>query len=330
MSFKLKITEDDVLDILNSHKKKSGDQYVTKCPYCGKDDHFYIGYRTDRQGWFWDCKKCKEEGGMYRLLSFLGRLDEFLDKTIDLNTLNKLSEDIGLKNDEFEDISLDLPEKRLPIGYRRIFSNEYLESRGFSNADFYNIEVGSTDLSTKFKDYVIFPIRQNGKVVGYVGRSVLSKEECKQQNKLRYNNSKSDFGKMVYGIEGLDHNIHTLILVEGIFDQIRIVKFLEENEIEGVGVGCTFGNKISIYQVKNILRLDLKKAILFYDIDAIKETKKYGQFLELFFPEVKISCLSSGKDPDEASDQELIDALAQEYEVSEFFYEKVNFKKLSV
>jgi len=326
---KINLKEDDIKDLLGPSKKGSKGHLICNCPFCSKEGHFYIRYREDRDGWFYDCKKCGENGSSFRLLKHLGKLDEFIEETIDLFNLTVLKEK-DTKEDEEEDI--EVKSKKLPIGFTRIYQSEYLQSRHVQIQQFYKFTIGYTDLVSKLKDYVIFSIDEQGISKGYVARCLLPKKQLEEQKKLRYINSKgTNFGKLLFGIDELTDQTTTVILVEGVFDKIRLDNFLETDDSDDIKVLCTFGNKISKNQISKMMRYEeLRNVIIFYDLDAIDMTKKYALALNKFFDNVTVSCLLDGKDPSDSEDYQITEALSKPYTPTEFLYEKVGLKKLKL
>jgi len=86
-------------------EERSGDQYITVCPLCGKAEHFYICGETT----LWDCKHCGKSGNMFTFLK------EYTD-VINNDTSNK----------EWERLSSN---RRMPIvdlkRYKIGFDGEY-------------------------------------------------------------------------------------------------------------------------------------------------------------------------------------------------------------
>src|SRR5690606_161123 len=120
-----------------------------------------------------------------------------------------------------------------PFGWERILSGDnYLDSRGFKSYD--NCEVGKTKLDPQLKDnYVVFLVRDNKQIKGYVGRHVWGKKEITEVNEKhflktgrknyikRYKNSEgTNFSKLLYGYDEIPENCDLPVcLVEGIFDK---------------------------------------------------------------------------------------------------------------
>ena len=127
---KLKFTNDDIHTILDNVNKGSRGHFITNCPYCTKEKHFYIKGETDEvdsrgnnKSFNWDCKKCGEKGTIYSLLKHLGLLTEYVEYTIDLNNLTVLKE---CKIKEEENQLIEAKVQRLPIGFKRIYENLFL------------------------------------------------------------------------------------------------------------------------------------------------------------------------------------------------------------
>lgn len=330
----LKFTNDDIYSILDNVSKGSNKHFVCDCPFCGKEKHFFIKGQTDEvdkrgdnKSFNYDCKKCSANGKIYSLLKHLGLLLQYVENTIDLNNLFVLKEQDKTESDDEEVLT---KKQKLPIGFKRIYTHPYLLDRGLTTSDFYKYNIGITNLKQKLQDYIIFSVEEKGECKGYVSRCVLSKDEINRNKLLRYINSKSEFGKLLFGIDEITDRTKTIILVEGIFDKIRLDNLLQIDEDDSIKVCCTFGKKISKYQIVKILPFEPETVILFYDLDAIEDTKKYGLQLKTFFKDVKIACLLSGKDPDDSDDSEIINALNNLSTPFSFFYDKVGIKPLKI
>ena len=82
--------------------------------------------------------------------------------------IKKINDFSFLENDDREiDDSLCVVE--MPEYYKRTHFNRYLRKRGFTEEDYDFFPVGTTrNMNFKFDDYVIFPIIDNGDIVGYI------------------------------------------------------------------------------------------------------------------------------------------------------------------
>jgi hypothetical protein len=316
----IQISSEELLSLLTNPKRSGKNEYVCTCPFCNKPQHFYIG----EVSMLWECKKCKETGNVYKLLKHLGVLDQYLHKSIKLNELVRINTEVQIEPEPEE----PEPECKLPLGFNRIFNHEYLNNRGFVTSDYYRYKVGVSKISKKLKDYIIFLVEELGVCKGYVGRCVLSKKEIEERGLLRYrNSSKTKFNNLLYGFDEITKLTTTVIIVEGIFDKIRLDRFFKTDESEAIRVLCSFGNKMSDHQINKLKQTNVGRIILFYDLDAINEMKTTAPKLSKNW-KLRIACLDDGKDPDEASDEDLMRAFENTYETKKFFIEKCNGRKL--
>lgn len=305
------ISDDDLKDILINPKQTRSGQYVSDCPICGKEHHFYISRKTQ----MWDCKKCHECGNVYKLLKILDKRYLLAGSTIvdkdKIDSIRNINQKI-INNVEVS----ELPVRHMPAGWKvSIESTDYLISRGITAEDCKRYNIGSTDLLRRYKDYVLIPIYDNGKIRGFIGRYG---SKIVPENKLRYNNSiGTEFSELLFGYdEILNGFTSTVILVEGIFDKISVDKALDlwrDNEIKCV---CTFGKKISEKQINKLLLKGVTNVILLYDFDAIKEIKRYGLELEKYF--ITGITYTNKKDIDECSTREAQEVFTRVMKPMEF------------
>lgn len=318
------IEVDEVSELLKNAHPSGTNQLRSDCPYCNKKEHFYI----NKINFFWDCKKCKESGNIRKLLIHFGVLEQYVHKTLKLDKLILISEN---SEEETEIINIaDLPNKSLPRGYQRVYDHPYLKERGLVTNDFYKYNIGVSRTSEKLKDYVIMLIEEEGNCKGYVSRCILPKEKIEQLDLLRYKNSTgTKFNSLLFGYEEIVRGTHTVIIVEGVFDKIRLDNLLQTHTSPELKVVCTFGNKVSENQMNKLRITGIEKIVLFYDLDAIEEMKKTTPKLKKHF-DLKICCLLDGKDPGDAPESEVVEALFNEYDPNVFFYEKCNGRKIKI
>jgi DNA primase len=102
-----------------------------------------------------------------------------------------------------------------------------------------------------------------------------------------------------------------VIAVEGFFGKKKIDDILQLTESEKIKCIATFGKKISNHQILKLVLKGVKKIILFYDNDAVQESKKYCSLLSKFF-NVEVAFLAEkGKDPADLTDFQIIDFLTK-------------------
>lgn len=321
------ISDEDLRSLFDNRLRRGGrNQYITDCPFCGKAAHFYI----DRATQLFDCKKCGESGNIIKLLQHLGKLfllGEF--KSIDRTKLKSLSE-FGFNNDD-EEIDLTPEKRKLPIGFKRVYEDEYLYSRRFLPENLKNLKFGYTNLVPKLKDYIILAVEEEGEVKGYLSRLTWSKEklikyEAKTgRKKLRYlNDAGAKFSNLLLGFDEITENTDTVILLEGFTDKVTLDNTLQLYQQEEIKCCCTFGKKISQSQILKLLKGGIKNVILIFDYDAIKEMKKYGKILNDFF-NVQIS-FTYNKDINESTETEIIEIFDRLHDVH--YFDRKFVKKL--
>lgn len=288
-----------------------------KCPYC-EGSEFGISTKDGHQFGCFRKSQCGVTGNIYKLLKKLDREDLLEEEVI------KLGEKLDIELDKNEkdeiDYELTLPTIKAPIGFRRVMKNEYLESRGFGSFDKY--KVGTTILDKKFRDRVIFLIEEEGEIKGFLGRGV------NEDVKPKYKNSKSDFAKLLEGIEEIEEDTNTLVLVEGILDKINVDKLLKLDEQSEIKCCCTFGAKVSIFQIIKMKMFNIKNIILFYENDVIGMIQNYAFKLEKEFENVKIILPPEDKDPGDINLEQIQISLSKKYSPMDFYRKKLNIIKL--
>ncbi len=296
--------------ISHTHLSEDGRDLYGICPWCGQDE-FGISLVQDNHPY--NCfrkKACGESGNIYTLLKYLGKVKEVLgDREIDVEgQLGSLTPEI------VEEESMEpLPTIEPPILWRRVFEDEYLTERGFTDEQFHKFQVGRSRLQ---RDYVTFLIEMNHVVTGYISRSVKSKEwidayneEAKKINGrsyLRYKNSTSDFSRMLFGYDEIIRGKTTdVILVEGIFSKTKTDVNLDL-DCGKTWIRCvaTFGAKISDHQIRLLKDKGVKRVWLWFEADVLGKVKSVAAKLSLLF-DSHVSYIK-GLDPGDISQEEAI------------------------
>ena len=305
----ISIPDEDLKSLFTGYRRNSN-HYITTCPYCNKEKHFYINIRTQQ----WDCKKCGEDGNIIKLLHHLGKLfllGEF--KSIDRNKIKLLSE----VEDGEEITEINLPNRKLPFGFKRVYKDDYLKSRKFTKKNLKKLRVGYTSIKPSLKNYIIFAIDEEDGCKGYVAR--YTKPIAKGDKKtLRYRNDKGvKFSQLLFGYnEIIKDKTDTVILVEGLMDKVTTDNILQLDNQDEIKCNCTFGKKISNFQILKLLKKGVKNIILIFDYDAISEMKKYGIILEQFF-NVQIG-FTFRKDINDSTTEEVMEIFYNLKDVGEF------------
>lgn len=269
-----------------------------KCPRCGamefgislEENHLFNCYRA---------KKCGFSGNIFTLLKFLGRTREFLSER-EINIWDRVESQLSREEEKFD---LSLPIVQPPLLWKRVSDDEYLRQRGFEDYQFEKFEVGRSKLN---KDYITFLVRQRGQLVAYISRSERSKQWIDQYNNthevpyLRYNNSLSDFAKMLFGLDEIVEGQTTdVILVEGIFSKTKTDTNLRLDDVSNVWLKCcsTFGAKLSDYQIHLLKLKGVKNLIFWFEADVLNKIKPIVSKASLYF-DIKVSYLQ-GRDPND-------------------------------
>lgn len=312
--FSDRISDEDLRSILHIEKETRSNQYIATCPFCNKAQHFYINKTTQQ----WDCKKCGETGGIYKLL-------RFLDKTYLLGapTVKKVPEIKSIREMEELESSKEnteiqpLPDIKMPVGYKVYdWVNPYLQQRKITLEDIKHWEFGQTKLVSRYLGYVLIPIKEDGKVKGFIGRYG---SKNVPEDKLRYSNSLgTDFSCLLFGYDDvIKGKTDTVIITEGLFDAIAVTKKLNLFADESIRAVCTFGKKISQVQIQKLLAKQVRKVVLLYDYDALKEIRHYATLLDEYFI-TKVAVALGKKDIDECTLDEVIEVFENVKDVRSF------------
>jgi DNA primase len=305
---------------LRAKRDGSGKNLIARCPRCGKEGKFgvYIGKETGRKKPFMShCFSCGHSAKtLEQLLSLIGREDLNVAPTADIET--PLNIQLLFPLYEGEEIDDTLCIVALPDFYKRCFAHEYLKSRGFIFDDYDCFPVGTTGrLNPRYNDYVLFPIVDEGDVVGYVARHTLSKEEIDRHNRkaktegsfkiLRFRNStENDFVKLLYNCDAvIENETDTVILVEGIFDVIALTRKLDLYDNRKTAVVATFGKKISLVQIYKLQIKGIKTVVVAYDGDAVDAVKKTASDLQTYFKTLIADIPDPAKDWEDLPEEEI-------------------------
>lgn len=296
---------------------------VPNCPFCGHSGGkygIYVGSNTgDKRFGMSNCYHCNRRyKTLEETLKALGRDDLIPKETAELDDFEVDISDMF--DDEIDD---DLVEVTMPKGYKRCYKNNYLKSRGWIVDDYEYFPVGTNrGLDREYDDYVILEIRDGGKRVGYVARSILSKDEIETYNlrhhfKIRrYKNSNESngngFSKLLYNYDAIESMVtNSVILCEGPFDVVGLNRKLELYDNKQIVPIATFGKKISQEQMYKLQKKGVEQVVIGYDNDAKETTSRVAMELEQYF-DVLIADIPNGvgKDWDEMAVEDIYDVFA--------------------
>ncbi|WP_165045065.1 toprim domain-containing protein [Dysgonomonas sp. ZJ709] len=298
---------------------------ICQCPFCKKEGKFgiYVGKETERKKLFMShCFSCGASTyTLEQLLETIGRVDLMVTPVADLSAKLEPALLFPLESEDKIDDSLAIIE--LPDFYRRTFSDSYLKSRGFVFDDYEYFPAGTTGrLNFRYNDYVIFPVIDQGDTVGYVARHIWSKDEIEKHNRraklrgeyriMRFRNStENDFTRLLYNYDAvIEDETDTVIIVEGIFDVVALIRKLELYDNKQIAVVATFGKKISLTQIFKLQSKGVETVIIGYDGDAVDSIKKAAGELGRYFEVLIADIEDPAKDWQDLSYTEIYDTLA--------------------
>ena len=207
-----------------------------------------------------------------------------------------------------------------------------MNNRGFNKRYYEQFKPAITNffLERKLQDKFIFQFTMKGKTVAWLARSKKSKEwheqnlkefkEGKSKLVLRYENSKDGFANVVGGYDLITDSTDTIIIVEGMFDYISVDDKLHLYESEEIKCVFTFGNNIGNTQI-SLLRQkkSIRNVILMYDPDKPEMIKTAALTLQKYFNVTIAELKDKKKDPGDATQEELLEALDNVIEPINFY-----------
>lgn len=303
------------------------------CAFCGGKSKW--GVILNPNGGVYHCWKCNAKKGLYEYLKEISRLD--LVKVHYENSIKSSNLTALIKEEEEQEESLELEEITLPKKLVLLEHDPYLDNRGFQEVHYKEFEPSYTDffLERKLRDYIIFKLKIENKVVAWLARSRKPKEWHEKNLKeskakgtkpiLRYENSiGTNFTKILGGYDSIDDGVKTVIMVEGLFDYIGVdtkLKLREDNNIRCV---FTFGNSVSEVQMNLLKKKGIETVILMYDPDKLPEVKSGALLLQKKFNTWIALLKNPERDPGDASKEELLEALSELVDPINFYIDKLN------
>lgn len=314
-----KVKEKELKEVLNLRPTGSkGWLLAPECVFCGSKNK--MGVIIGEKGVSYKCfaGKCQKQGSIKEVLEKIGRTDLLIQNRSVL-LRKKLS---GELFESKKDPNLNSNSIPIPIGFTRLSKHPYLESRNFKEEQYKKYKVGICKGNPLYDNYIIFLIEEGGENKGHIGRHLWSKEKIDKINKkrkergedfliIRYNNSKkTDFDKLVFGIDEISSKTKTLIIVEGITDKFNVEGQLNIINDPEIIVLAVFGKAISKIQMKKIGTKVSSNQIspnnyLMLDGDAIQLAKEEGWELETYLDNLKVCSLPEDSDPGELNKDQI-------------------------
>ena len=317
------------------------------CPFCGKSGKWGIIYNSTGGGTF-HCWKCPRKTSLWEFLKKVGRLDlakgSFAPKMNELDSCPKIGEAVANESAwmaETEQVEeRELKPVTLPLRLKPLVDDPYLNERGFRPEHYREYEPSYTDtpLEAKLKNFIVFKMKIDGVCVAWWARSRYSKEWHKRNLEaykrheeelvLRYRNSENNFQNLLGGCDKIVRGkTNTVILVEGIFDSIRIDNLLHLYEIDDIKCCFTFGNNIGQGQIDELVRRGVRNVILMYDYGTINESKDAALKMRDRFDSVLVAAIRRpGIDPGNITLDYLNEVLEGLVDPVSYFCDKLEMK----
>ena len=315
------ISEEVLIGLLTKPVPATKNNINATCPYCGKEDHFFINKITLLN----DCKKCGKQGNEFTFLQVLGKLHLRAGKQVKHDKLSFLSANQLI----IEPVTIEVPDIKMPIGSRLLSYTakdkyvDYLKSRKLKKIDFDLYSPSYTMLKEKYYNYVLLQVQRDFMLKGFIARYIGTKED-----KNRYLNSESDFSKLLFGYDELDSRTTTAILTEGIFDKTSVTTELGLHYDNDMKCLCTFGKKVSDVHIMLLKKTGVKNIILMHDgRDAVNDIKKSAFKLKKEGFSVW-AAYTKDKDPGECNGSELFDVMSKIETAESFWLSKLHKRKI--
>lgn len=283
--------------------REEEDQKYCNCPFCKPPDFkHHMGILLSRA--MAHCFKCGWHGSLiklameFRQISYVEALQElhrpkkrFVESLMQGD--KKLFVDKKEPEQEPEKITLPKESTRLSWNYNlHLKACAYLDGRGISEATARLFQLEYC-LIGEYAQRIIIPVRYEGNLVGFTGRTILKNKSIK-----RYKNPKGvPLGKYLYNFDNAVYS-EVVVIVEGPLDAVRMP----------FSAVALFTNKMSDAQQLLLVR-NWKSAIVLLDKTAQAEAEEIRSRLFPYMTPVRVAHLAHSKDPGEASWSEIASAL---------------------
>jgi len=261
------------------------------CPLCGSSKRKPFCVQTDTGVWI--CHSCNKRGGPMQLVLEVLDTDypTALKRIVENFSVFQPEESDPFDEDEEEwedakdnSVVIELPEK-----YKLLADNpdsilaqpviRYAKSRGIGWDLIRRYRMGYV-ASGRFASRLIVPVYHLGQLVTFVARDITDTAELKVDTPPG-----NDQGAYCFNLDNI-WGREEVIVTEGVFDALM----LPEMAI------ATFGKKISVEQVRLLMRSGAKTLTFCYDEDAIADAYKFADKWSMTF-RVKLIELPPNRDP---------------------------------
>lgn len=304
------LTDNHIPYVTRGPNTKRGEVSV-RCPWCGDEDpseHLGINLTTD----MWGCHRNAAHRGKsptYLIKGLLGcsqaqaRLVVDQYGAADPETLDQA---IAAFSERPESAVAPAEALKMPPEFRVLTENgsglrfyNYLRNRGFSRPDkvghIYRLRYCTTG---RWKDRIIFPLHQRGKLVAWTGRAITASKLAP-----RYLSTSNAIKTTIFNEDEIFLGGKVLFITEGPLDAIKVDYFGHKY---GGHATCTFGTSITIDQIGLIKQAskNYKRTVLLFDPEAIEAAFDVLEWL----PKLIMGRVPAGaEDPGDMSGSQVVD-----------------------
>lgn len=120
------------------------------------------------------------------------------------------------------------------------------------------------------------------------------------------------FVRLLYNYDSIvEQETDTVILVEGIFDVVALVRKLDLYDNPNIAVVATFGKKISLTQIYKLQVKGVRTVVIGYDGDAVAAIKQTATEMAPYFEVFVADIPNPEKDWQDLSFEEIFEIFAE-------------------
>jgi hypothetical protein len=274
------LADNNIHFVTSGPNTKRGEVSV-RCPWCGQDDpseHLGINLSND----FWGCHRNPAHRGKSKTYLIRGLLHcskaqaELTLRQYEQADPDTLEQALAALHGTPEapkarPEALTLPPEFKPLTgkFRR-----YLAWRGFTDptsvGSLYNLKCATTG---RWKDRLIFPVYQSGKLVAWTGRALGN-----PVNAPRYLSTSNAIKSAIYNEDELVRGGETLFVTEGPIDALKVDYYGRNLNSRAT---CVFGTSITIDQISILKHVAkrFRRVVLLFDPEAVETAFDMSEWL---------------------------------------------------
>lgn len=269
--------------------RSSGNAVVDRCPFCGRAGKLEIKIGKGKRFGLWNCWTCRTRGGAVALIAEVegisfkaaarivkGRRSDLVDEEPE-----ELDEDLDAR------LVIPLPDEFVPCydeAADKFTIPVYLRDRGVSRPIMRRFGIGFCN-DGPYARRVIVPVRCDGSET-FVARHVSDGRPPYLTPGI------TGAPRLLFGFDLVEPGTD-LVLVEGVFDALRLIRF-------GFTAVATLGKVITEDQATLVRRLAPRSITLALDPDAIADAHEATTRFALDAP-VKVAEFPEGVDPGDST-----------------------------